>query len=136
MVRQQVVTVHATITDSVTPNMLRSYYVGTTGLRKDIGAEPGTSTSTSSSGASGEVALVFDPSQLAPGRTLRIMQPGDIDSVVALAFEEYYTSPDLLQAMTLENGGGGSRGILGATWEWASTNGLFNQADADRLVDW
>lgn len=63
------------------------------------------------------------------------MQPEDIDSVVALAFEEYYSaSSDFLQALSVD--GVNTGGVLGAICKRAGENGSFERSDVDRLVDW
>lgn len=77
----------------------------------------------------GRDAFVFEAKPLPQGRSLRRLEPTDIDGVVALAFEEYYDGgADVAQATALQ--------MWGDTLRQGTEKGRFDQGDVDELTDW
>ena len=74
-------------------------------------------------------AFTFAPKPLPEGTTLRPMQETDIDSVVGLAFQEFYEGPVNVDDV---------RGvdIWGETWRRAKLYGSFQEDDIEELNDW
>ena len=76
-----------------------------------------------------EEMFTFAPSPLPEGTTLRAMQETDIDSVVGLAFEEFYEGPTIVEGVS-------GLDIWQATWRRARLNGSFQDSDVEELTDW
>lgn len=77
-------------------------------------------------------AFTFPPKPLPEGRVVRPMREGDIDSVVDLAFEEFYEGPaEVEDTASLE----GWR-VWEETWRRATLIGHFEEADVEKLTDW
>eukprot|EP00904_Undaria_pinnatifida_P009254 jgi/Undpi1/5459/HiC_scaffold_2.g00738.m1 len=57
------------------------------------------------------------------------MQETDIDSVVGLAFEEFYEGPTIVEGVS-------GLDIWQATWRRARLNGSFQDSDVEELTDW
>ena len=74
-------------------------------------------------------AFTFASKPLPEGTTLRPMLETDIDSVVGLAFEEFYEGP-----VKVENVRGVK--IWEETWRRAKLNGSFQGDDVEELTDW